>query len=57
MALTAAQITAELTQITDRIAACFDESADRHAADRQLTLEEVERRLYALMERIEENAR
>lgn len=57
MALTNAEITAELVQVTDRIAACFDESADKWTADRQLTLEDVERRLFALMERIEENTR
>ncbi|MFG2002100.1 hypothetical protein ACGFNU_23405 [Spirillospora sp. NPDC048911] len=56
MAMTTQQITAKLTEITDRIAACFDESADKWTADRQLTLEDVERRLLALVDRLEENA-
>ncbi|MUN35483.1 hypothetical protein [Actinomadura litoris] len=57
MALTNRQITVELAEITGRIAACFAESADKWTADRQLTLEDVESRLLALMERLEENAR
>ena len=56
IALTPEQIAAELVRIIDRIAACFDESADRHTADRQLTLEEVERRLLALIDRIDESS-
>ncbi|WP_433465368.1 hypothetical protein [Spirillospora sp. CA-128828] len=57
MALTSAEIAAELTQITDRIAACFDEAADKHTTDRQLTLEDVEQRLFALMDRMKEPTR
>lgn len=56
MALTFEQITAELTRISGRIAACFEESADKWTADRQLTLEEVDRLLSDLITRIEENA-
>ncbi|MFG1997704.1 NUDIX domain-containing protein [Spirillospora sp. NPDC048911] len=55
MTMTTQQITAELAQITDRIAASFDESADKWTADKHLTLEDIEQRLLTLMERIEAN--
>lgn len=56
MALTPAQITAELRSVLDRIDATFDEDADKWTADRQLCLEDVESLLSALVERIEADA-
>lgn len=55
MALPPDQVAAELREVLDRISACFDESADKWTADRQLTLEEIESRLFALVERVEED--
>lgn len=53
MALTPAQITAEIRSVLERIDATFGEDADKWTADRQLCLEDVESALSALVERIE----
>jgi uncharacterized protein len=56
MALTSAQVAAELRSVLDRIDATFDEAADRWTADRQLCLEDVESLLSALVQRVEADA-
>ena len=53
MALTSAEICAELRSVLARIDESFAEDADRHTADKHLTLEQVEDRLSGLVERIE----
>ena len=53
MALTAAQVAARLRAVLERIDATFDEDADRHTADRQLCLEDVESSLSELVHDVE----